>query len=281
METPHYLQILWAYKWLVLIGVVVAAAAALLAGFTISNGQIVSRAQGTYSAATTVMLESQQPTLFQSEIAGQALSPTAAPPQAQNLSASAVLYAYLASSDQIKKQVESVIGNFSDTDALTAVSRTTQPAGSELFPGRLQLPVIDIVGTAATPARASAIARTADVQFRDYVTAQQKKANIPDANRVSLATLQVKPPVQAAGSNPAIPVVVAGAGVFLAFIALIFIIHGARTSRNEKRAQTRAGRRRRGSSGELEESAIDDPELIDRELAGEHEDTRIRVSADE
>jgi len=247
METPRYLQILWNYKWLLVVGVIVAAAAGLLAGFTIVNGKIVSRAEGTYVAATTVMLQGQQPTLLQSEIPGQTIS-TSAPvtttaPQPQNLAQSATIYAYLASSDDVRDRVEKVVGAFSDTDGLTAVSRTTPPSGTETFPGRLQLPMIDIAGTASTPARAEQIADAATTQFRDYIVAKQDKAQVPAAIRVDLVTLQKKAPVQAAGSNPAIPIVVAACGVLLAFIALIYIINGARVSRQKsKPAASRSGR---------------------------------------
>jgi capsular polysaccharide biosynthesis protein len=239
METPRYLQILWSYKWLLVVGVIVAAAAGMLAGFTIVDGKIVSRAEGTYVAATTVMLQGQDSTLLQSEIPGQTISASApqttTPPQPQNLSQSASVYAYLASSDAVRDRVEKVVGKFSDTDGMTAVARTTPPSGTETFPGRLQLPMIDIAGTAATPARATEIAKAATKQFREYIVAKQEAAKVPANIRVDLVTLQQKAPIQAAGSNPAIPIVVAACGVFLAFIALIFILNGARTSRRQKR----------------------------------------------
>jgi hypothetical protein len=273
MDTPRYLQILWSYKWLLAVGVVVAALAGLFAGFTISNGQIVSRAEATYTSATTLMLQSEHPTLFQAQIPGQEISQTTTPAQAQNLTDSAVIYAYLASSDEIKKRVEGVVGRFADTDGLTAVSRTTQPPGDETFPGRLQLPIIDIVGTAATPERASQISRAADVQFRDYILQQQQKAQVPDAIRVDLVTLQKKPPVQADGSNPIIPVAVAALGVFLAFIALIFIIHGARTSRGDKKRERKLNRRLRRGRREPSE----DDESIEPDLVDEVDDDRPRV----
>jgi hypothetical protein len=250
METPRYLQILWSYKWLVLIGLVVAIAAGLLAGFTISDGKIVSRAEGTYTAANTVMLQGEGSELLQSEIPGTTISATAPPtttttaPQSQDLANSALLYAYLASSDAMKSRVESVVGKFSLTDGLTAVSRTTQPAGDEAFPGRLELPIIDIEGTASTPQRAVAIADAGAVQFRKYIVAEQDKALVPTAIRVDLVTLQKKPAVEGDGSNPAIPIAVAAGGVFLAFIALIFIIHGARTSRKKTKKSAQKARRR-------------------------------------
>src|SRR5690606_17823620 len=135
------------YRWLVIVGLVVSLAGGLLAGFTIRDGAVVPRAERTYTARTTVMLEAVQSTLLQAIIPGQEIDQTTTSAAVrQDLASVAVLYAYLAASEDILARVQDEVGEFSDDEGLTAVSRTTQPAGDETFPGRLELPIIQIVG---------------------------------------------------------------------------------------------------------------------------------------
>jgi capsular polysaccharide biosynthesis protein len=239
MDVPVYLKILWSYKWLLLIGLVVAAIAAMAAGFTIKDGQVVSRSTDSYSAATTVMVGSDNSTLYQAQIPGQTVQPNTTAPQQPDLSQTAVVYAYLISGTQIRDQVEQIVGKFGPADSLTAVRRTTQPGGNEQFPGRLDLPILDIEGISDDPARAEKISQTANTVFQKYVVDQQDTAKIADTQRVKLTTVNVAPAVAAQGSNPAIPIVATGVGVFLAFVALAFILYNARLSRERSRSKKR------------------------------------------
>ena len=165
MEIPRYLQILWSYKWLLVAGLLVAIVAGVFAGFTLQNGQFVSRAKHNYTAATTVMLEGENSTLLQAVIPGEEVDQTTTASIRQDLGSVAVLYAYLAASEEMQARVESVVGDFSDDEQMTAVSRTTQPNGDERFPGRLVLPIIDVVGVSDDAARAELISQAAAEQF--------------------------------------------------------------------------------------------------------------------
>jgi hypothetical protein len=247
METPKYLQILSAYKWLLVFGLLVAIAAGFFAGFTFRDGQIVSRAQQTWLASTTVLLDASRTTLFQSEIVAPApATPDAVIPETitQNLPDLALIYAYLAASEEIKNRVEADVGVFSDEETITAVSRTTQPSGNEQFPGRLSLPILDIVGVAETPERAEDISRAANEEFQNYIQQRQDEQELAEDVRVSLTTLEEKAAVEGDGSNPAIPVIVVGAGTFLAFLALAFILYGIRSSARSRKAARRTAARR-------------------------------------
>jgi hypothetical protein len=256
METPKYLQILWAYKWLLVFGLLMAIVAGFFAGYTIRDGQVLSRATQTWLASTTVLVDRGNSTLYQSEI----IAPVPAVEGAvvpetitQNLPDLALIYAYLASSAEIKDRVEDEIGALSDLEQITAVSRTTQPSGNEQFPGRLSLPIIDIVGVAPTPERAEEISEAANEQFQDYVVQQQDEQELSPEVRVVLTTLEQKAATQGQGGNPAIPVVVAGGGTFLAFIALAFVLHGARSGARA-RAEARRARRDAPSDDSVVES---------------------------
>jgi hypothetical protein len=242
MDTPKYLQILWAYKWLLVFGLLVAVLAGFFAGYTIRNGQVLSRATETWLASTTVLVDRGNSTLFESQILAPApAADGAVVPEVitQNLADLALIYAYLASSAEIKTRVEDKVGALTDLEQITAVSRTTQPSGNEQFPGRLSLPIIDIVGVAPTAGRAEEISQAANEVFQAYVIEQQDKQELTEEVRVTLTTLEEKAAVQGQGGNPAIPVVVAAGGTLLAFIALAFILYGARSG-----ARSRAEARR-------------------------------------
>jgi hypothetical protein len=230
METPKYLQVLWNYKWLLIFGAVVAAIAAFFSGFAIVNGGIVSRAQQTWSASTTMLLTSESAHLFEAELPGVPVQQGVTEPQFTNLSENALVYAYIISSDAIKKDVEAAVGTLDpDTESITSMRRTTQPSGDERFPGRYELPVLEAVGTAATSDRAEEISRATAAAFVAYLTAQQDGQDLDPALRVLVDPLADNPAVEGDSSNPAIPVVVTFLGVFLAFVVLAFVIAGIRS----------------------------------------------------
>lgn len=240
METPKYLVILWQSKWLLLVGLVVAILGGLVAGFTIEDGQLVPRAEQSYTAGTTIIVSSETQPMYQAVIPGQTLVEGQTLAEDVDLSSKAILYAYMVSGLDMREGVESQIGKFTDTEALTALRRTTQPSGDENFPGRYTLPIIDVIGASLDPERAEAISRTATTLFIADVLAQQEAAAIPPDERVLLAVLDQSPAVAEEGSNPLIPVVVAGLGIFLLFVAAAFIIAGAKSSRAAKRAAAAA-----------------------------------------
>lgn len=236
MDVPQYLRVLWQYKWLLLAGLLVAAIAAVIAGFTLVDGKLVSRTTQHYSAATTIMLSSADQSIYTDQQVG----PTQAPGQSiqqTNLAQTAVIYAYLISGDAIKKQVEAQVGSFGPDDMLTAVSRTTQPAGSEQFPGKYTLPMVNIVGESDDAARAEKIAQAAATAFQGYVAHQQDDGKVQPADRIQLSTVAAGAAEAAEGSNPAIPIVITGVGVFLVFVALAFVLYNVALSRERARAR--------------------------------------------
>jgi hypothetical protein len=254
METPKYLQTLWSYKWLLAFGLVVAIAAAFFAGYTITNGQVESRAAKTFTAGTTVLVTSPSDTLYQAQIPGQTLEQGVTPPQELDLANAAQIYAYLVAGETIKDEVESEVGALADeTESITAIRRTTQPAGDERFPGSLKLPVLEVVGTAATEERAEALSAAATDSFLEYVTAEQEEKQIAPELRVQLEILARNAAVEGDTSNPAIPIVVTGVAVFLAFVALALILGGIRSSRAKRR--DRGTRRRPKDAGLAPEGA--------------------------
>jgi hypothetical protein len=247
MKTPTYLQRLLNQKILLIIGIVVALAAGLLAGFTITDGQVESRVVRTYSASSTVLLQAPQPTYYQVEVPGQVqalpqpVDPAAPQPTTIeqpatpiDLSSSAIILAYIASSDAVADGVAEKVGGLETGEAITAVRRTTQPAGDEQFGGRLTLPIIDIVGVSTSPTRAEEIANEATTVFGDLVAAQQVDWGVPEDIRLTLDELNAPVADEGQGSNPAIPVIVVAVGVFLLFVAIALVIEAIRERRRRR-----------------------------------------------
>lgn len=279
METPKYLQVLWNYKWLLAFGLLVAIVAGFFAGFAIVNGQVESRAVRSFSAGTTVLVTSPSDTLYQAQVPGREIQEGITAPEPLDLSQSAQIYAYIVTGARIRDAVEAEVGALDDdTETITAIRRTTQPAGDERFPGSLKLPVLEIVGTGATEARAEDISAAATTAFLTYVTDEQAAKQIAEENRVMLEVLKEGKAVEAETSNPAIPVVVTGVAVFLAFVALAFIIAGLRSDRAKRKAKKEATgtpRRGRREAEPAETEPDDEPEASAEPDADEADDHRL------
>lgn len=278
METPKYLQVLWNYKWLLAFGLLVAIIAGFFAGFAVVNGQVESRAVRSFSAGTTVLVTSPSDTLYQAQVPGREIQEGVTAPEPLDLSQSAQIYAYIVTGARIRDAVEAEVGALDDdTETITAIRRTTQPAGDERFPGSLKLPVLEIVGTGATEARAEDISTAATTAFLTYVTDEQAAKQIAEENRVMLEVLKEGKAVEAETSNPAIPVVVTGVAVFLAFVALAFIIAGLRSDRAKRKAKKEATGTPRGRrEAEPAETVPDDePDASAEPDAEEADDHRL------
>lgn len=281
MEQPAYVRRLLEQKYLLIVGLIVAIVAGLFAGFTIQNGQLVSRTVQTYMASSTVMLNSPNTSIYQVQIPAvtEQVPVTEATPTTQelivspaapvDLTNSAILLAYQAASDQIRAEVEAQIGPLQEGEGITAVRRTTQPSGDETFPGRLQLPILDIAGIAESKDRAELIAATTTTVFTAYVTQQQTDLGVAEANRLVLDEINAPVAGEGTGSNPAIPIIVVGIGVFLLFIALALIIGAIRDRRRARRAYESGDASETDEVVEPEEGSLLDEDVTDDEPESE------------
>lgn len=260
MEVPKYLQILWAYKWLLLFGIVVSLVAGVLSGFRVVDGELVPRVERTYRAATTVMLTSQTPTLFQTEIPPEEIDPEVVTTDRVQVSLSdaAMIYAYLVSSIAIREEVETRIGDFSDEEDIIGQGRISQPGDDTavLTSSRLSLPLIDVIGISTSPVRAEEISSVANEAFQEYVLAQQDEIGVPEELRVVLTTLRNPASDTGTGSNPAIPVVVTFLGSMAAFVGLAYLLYAGQVAAEARRRRKREIKiRRRAEAAALAEEA--------------------------
>lgn len=241
METPRYLQVLWAHKVLLVISLVLAAAVGVVAGYRVTGSGLEPRATTTYSAATTVLVSVPQSNLF-SGTTESPVDPTATS-VAQPVSPSqlAVVYAYLVTGDIVRRDVQRALGGLRSGESVTAVRRTTQPGGSERFPGREQLPILDVIGIADSAKRAEEIANAARKSFFAYVAQQQDDDNIAASKRVRLEEIAGARAVEEEGGSAVLPVVIGFVGSLLVFLGLILVVDAVTGSRGRRGG---GGRRR-------------------------------------
>lgn len=237
MNLTNVFRVIGRHKALLVFGILVAVAAALFTAFKVETGSLWEsgtlepRTQIEYRASTQILV-SDPVSVFSSRNAPQVLTEGTAAPSARDLSSLTVVYAYLASSDELLAQVEEQVGPLGRDESLTAQQRTTQPT-AQTNTGTYRLPILDIMGTSPDPARAEEISRTAATLFQDFARAQQDAASVPAESRVQLPVIDEREALPIDGTNPALPVVAVGLGVLLGFLALIFAVDNARTSRRE------------------------------------------------
>lgn len=235
METPRYLQILWAHKVLLLLSLVLAAVAGLFAGFSVSSNGFTARTASSYSSTTTVLVQSPNSNPFSGVTEVPNSTPTTLA-QTSDPAQLALIYAYLVTGDVVRRDVEAEVGTLRSDESISAVRRTTQPGGDERFPGRDQLPIIDIIGVAATPQRAESIANAARAAFFEYSMAQQVRAGISEGKRIRLEEVKGARTAQATGSNPFIPVLLGFVGALIFLLASIFVIDALQSASRRRRA---------------------------------------------
>ena len=277
METPKYLQTLWSYKWLLAFGLVVAIAAAFFAGFTITNGQVESRAVKSYTAGTTVLVTSPSDTLYQAQLPAQTVEqgvtaartarPLRRPPRSTPTS-------WRGRPSRTRSSRRWAPSTTTPSRSPRSGARPSRPVTSA-SPASLKLPVLEIVGTAATEERAEDISAAATDAFLGYVIAEQDADQIPPENRVELEVLARNAAVEGDTSNPAIPIVITGVAVFLAFVALALILGGIRSSREKRRTKSR---RRNRNAADAPSTEADGAEAsVDASApSSEHEDDAER-----
>lgn len=242
MELPKYLQTLAAYKWLLLLGVVFAVLAGLASTFTVTDGQIDTRASKSYRAATTIMLSNPTRPIYQAQFRVTQAQPGLTT-ESRDLDSVATIYAYIISGTTVAGEVQSVIGPLQPGEAIRASQRTTQPGADTSTQGRLSLPLIDVIGISTDPTRAVQISQAANEAFQRDATAEQDSLKLKAADRVNFMTLAEGGAVEQDGSNPAIPGLAAGLGVLVLFALAIFVIDNIRTS--ARRRSTRRSQRAR------------------------------------
>jgi hypothetical protein len=211
------------------VGIAVALLAAFVTAFRVETLSLEPRVHQQYRADTQLLVT--DPTsVFSTKTAPQVLTDGQTPPQPKSISDLTVVYAYLVQSGEIRKTVESEIGPLSRDESITAAQRTTQPT-AQTNTGPYELPVLEISGTAYSAERAQSISRAAAKAFVAFAAAQQEAAGVPSSEAVQFQTIRAGRADAVDGTSPALPIVAVGVGVLLAFLALIFAVDNAASTR--------------------------------------------------
>jgi capsular polysaccharide biosynthesis protein len=229
MNLTTTMRVIGRHKLLLVVGILLAILAAFATAFRVETGTLAPRTIAEYQAPTQLLV-SDPTSVFSTKSAPQNVVEGQTPAAARDLSSATVVYAYLVSSGAIRDQVEAQIGKLGDKESISASQRTTQPT-STTNTGTYRLPILEIVGQAASKDRAEEISRTAASVFQTFASAQQDASGVPADTRVQLQVIREGEAAPADGTNPALPIVAVGVGVLLAFIALIFAVDNARATR--------------------------------------------------
>jgi hypothetical protein len=196
MDLALYLRVLWRFRLLVLGGFVLAFLLAFLAMFRVSplgSPKIAYREHQVFQADTTLLVTQAG---FPE---GRTVLPTnpTAPAGKQGiqyadpgrLASLAVVYAQIANGDVVQQRlastpsVRSILS--SKTSSMQAAPPQTDPSSGGV------LPLVDIQGLADTPHDAALISTTGAAVLGRYIANEQRTANIPTNQRVSLSVLRL------------------------------------------------------------------------------------------
>ena len=229
MNLTTTMRVIGRHKGLLVVGILLALLAAFATAFRVETGTLQPRTIAEYQAPTQLLV-SDPTSVFSTKSAPQTVVDGQTPPASRDLSSATVVYAYLVSSGAIRDEVEAEIGKLGANESISAFQRTTQP-DTKTNTGTYRLPILEIVGQAASKDRAEEISRTAAAVFQTFASAQQDASSVPADTRVQLQVIREGDAAPVDGTNPALPIVAVGVGVLLAFIALIFAVDNARATR--------------------------------------------------
>ena len=228
MDIALWSRTIWRFKWICLVGFVVACVLALLSTARVSfpggKPHLTYRTPVIYAAQGRILVTQSGFPWGRTILPTSSASPSGGGVQGNTTYADpsrfillAELYATLANGDEIKGKVV----HPRSEEALTArpeVDSLTQAA----------LPIIDLISLAESPQRAVRIVSRAASALSRYVEVQQDGAGIPESQRVLLQTLQQPNQVTIASPRKKTVPIVVFTTVLLATLGLILALENIR-----------------------------------------------------
>jgi hypothetical protein len=194
-----YLRVLKRFRVVVIVGIALAALLALSSYYTIGRNGLTHREGQTWESSATISVDAKtfnygrsiSPETAQQIEAAQAASPEALrelyrtldPAQFADtgyLTSTAIIYLKLATSDAVMQRIRD--------DGQGPLGGTVQTF-PVLAGGETPVPMIIFDAVAPTPEAAVSLAERHVKAFKDFVTANQNKSDIPDDQRVVVNTL--------------------------------------------------------------------------------------------
>jgi hypothetical protein len=226
MDLPLYARVLWRFRVLVFIGLVLAAALSFFSyakvSFAHGSPKVGYRTKVVYQSTVTLLVtqngfpwgRTQLP--FKVDAKGVATSNFADPGR---LSSLAGFYSRLAESDVIRVRASQLAG----IPAVLTADPVPDPGNSNAV-----LPMISLAGYATSPAAAIRVASAGSLAFRQYLLKQQSESSTPADQRVVMQVLnQASAASIASPRKKTLPVIVF-LGVLIATIAVAFVLENLR-----------------------------------------------------
>ena len=232
MDLPFYLRVLWRFRVLVAVGLLLALGLAVLSMVRIGPGGVswrqdevwVTRSilfvtqQGFPWGYTNPVTSDREAKARQQTTAGQFADPA-------RFSSLAVLYAQLATSDQVRKLIAPPDGFIRDGEIVAAPVL----ASDNVFAA--PLPLIRLEAAHKTPEASRALLFRATKSFRTFLATEQGRNAIPPDQRVLVTVVKkAEKPQLLQGRSTTLPVVVFMSVMILVF-GLCFVLENVRRTR--------------------------------------------------
>lgn len=231
MDLNLYLRVLWRFRFLVVLGTVVASTLALLSIVKVDlsdPGQLEYRQEEQWVSYSTLFV-TQQGFPWGRTIVTEGANATVEA-QAEGLrvkladpgrfSALAILYSRLADSDQVRKimlQDGPIDGTIEAAPVLTSTSSNGDA-----------LPLISIAAIAPTPGGAVSLAERETAALREYLRRQQDATGIKQQDRVVVNVLKRATKAELYEGRSTTPAIVAFLTVLIATVGLAFLLENLR-----------------------------------------------------
>lgn len=212
MDFALYLRVLWRFRLLVLLGLMLALILAILSVVRVTGDGLSYRQTEMWSSTTRLLVT--QAGFPEGRLYGQTATPSddadgpvVDPGRFNNL---AVLYSELAVSDAVRmlmRREGPIRGRFIANPVI---------AGGEF---RVQLPMIDITALSSTPLAAIQLAQRNASALKTYIAIEQRASNVPVADRAVI--VPVVRPTQAELFQPRSKTM-----AIVVFLAVMFVTVG-------------------------------------------------------
>jgi zinc-ribbon domain len=200
----QYLRALGRFWWLLVLGVGVAAIAAIMAVYRVelSPPGLEKKDQPTYTASSRLLITSaEQPyvrtRITQEQTVGGEVQEYSTPPDIGTLITAANLYPVLIESDEVATLRDEMAGPLPGAITTRAIYEVNSPSRFELS----QIPVIEVFGHAGSPGDAIAITRATVDAFQRYIERAQNSAGLRRSERVLVQEIQEPAGAAASGGG--------------------------------------------------------------------------------
>jgi capsular polysaccharide biosynthesis protein len=216
------LHALIRFWWLVLAGLVVGAAAAVVVYHQEAKPKYTASTNLFVNSASSPYLRTEPPQ--ESKAQAPRSSSAKSAPDTQTLVNAANTYPLLIESDQIAQERQAHYGVIQGTVTANALNATTNSYG--VFRPS-PLPVIQVKATSKQPGNAEKLADATVSAFQLWMRDQQRSHAIPSSQRISVQQLQSPVVTTTGGRSKGLPVFI-GALILLALCGLAIVIDNQR-----------------------------------------------------